>query len=105
MHPTFSGVPSVPPVYLGYEHFASSPLYLYHEKLYHIPSSESEYTNFAVLPLSDSNPPDYPLGGHMYYNSRDMEKLQRSMKVAKESGFGVDSNWQRTFQQKTQTIQ
>ena len=42
--------------------------------------SEAEHTNFTVLLPSDSDAPEFPLGGHNYYNSRDMELLQRSLK-------------------------
>ena len=92
----YLGVPSVPPRWLGYAHFASSPIYLYREKLYRIPPSQAEYTNFTVLsPPEESS--DYPLGGHNYYNGRDMESLQRSMGVARESGFGGEGRWEEKF--------
>jgi hypothetical protein len=78
-HP-IPGVPSLPPYSLSYRHFAQTPLYSAHGRLYHVPATESEYSSFSVETSdSDGQNFDHPLGGHMYYNGRDMEKLQRRM--------------------------
>jgi len=77
------GVPTLPPRILGFSHFTPTPLYLYHGFLYHVPLSECEHSLFTVKHDSDEyslRPPDYPLGGHNYYNGRDMEKCIRRMR-------------------------
>lgn len=42
------GVPSIPPKWFGYRHFAAEPLYLIEGHLYYTPASESEYCLFRV---------------------------------------------------------
>jgi hypothetical protein len=75
------GVPMIPPQNLGYYHLSQTPLYLAHGHLFHIPSAESEYTSFTIDPsVMKDLTSEHPLGGHNYYNSRDMEKLLRNMK-------------------------
>lgn len=75
------GVPSLPPKCFGFRHFALNPLYSMQGRLYHIPSSESEFCLFHVS--LEGNEKDqitpYPLGGHNYYNLRDMERVARRM--------------------------
>ncbi|KAJ7223674.1 alpha/beta-hydrolase [Mycena haematopus] len=61
------GVPSLPPLAFGYRHYARSPLYFEHGRLYQVPA-ESRERNIA---------PEHPRGGHNYYNGRDMEKFAR----------------------------
>ncbi|KAG8857675.1 hypothetical protein FRB96_005693 [Tulasnella sp. 330] len=101
------GVPALPNAFMGYRHFAEAPLYLYHGRLYHIPQSEIESTIFTVTKENtDPNaliPPDYPLGGHNYYGGRDMEKLQRLMRLAHELGLGNNDDWEAAFLQRTAT--
>ncbi|KAG6835208.1 hypothetical protein H0H93_003698 [Arthromyces matolae] len=79
------GVPSIPPQFLGYHLFANSPFYFVDGCLYRIPSSESEASFFKVSVDSAEHQERqnllYPLGGHNYYNSRDMERVLRTMKL------------------------
>ncbi|EGO00311.1 hypothetical protein SERLA73DRAFT_180832 [Serpula lacrymans var. lacrymans S7.3] len=84
------GVPSLPPLKLGYRHFSQNPLYYVHGRLYHIPESESECALFdSHSEIKDI--PTHPRGGHNYYNGRDMEKAARRMwwlkEVHKEEGW------------------
>jgi len=75
------GAPMLPPQNLGYCHLSQTPLYLAHDHLFHVPATESEYTSFTIDPsVMKGLTSEYPLGGHNYYNSRDMEKLLRNMK-------------------------
>ncbi|KAG8905916.1 hypothetical protein FRB99_007996 [Tulasnella sp. 403] len=78
------------------------PFYLYHGKLYRIPPSECEHSIFNVEESSEGPaiPPDHPLGGHNYYGGRDMEKLQRMMRLAAHLGFGKDDAWKHSFLQR-----
>ncbi|KAJ7143303.1 Alpha/Beta hydrolase protein [Mycena crocata] len=73
------GVPSLPPLTFGYRHYAQSPLYFVHGRLYRIPQASREYALFHVSrDLEDEDVlPDHPRGGHNYYNGRDMEKFAR----------------------------
>lgn len=76
------GVPALPPKRFGFRHVINSFLYLHHGCLYNTPPEEVERTFFQVEHDEDtyqSHPPEYPLGGHNYYNGRDMEKLVRRM--------------------------
>jgi hypothetical protein len=91
------GVPSLPPKAFGFRHLVLNGLYLHQGRLYHTPSSESEFCLFhvsteddgkgtrAVYPLGMTTSPycifSHPLislGGHNYY-WRDMEKFVRRM--------------------------
>ncbi|KAJ7668009.1 Alpha/Beta hydrolase protein [Mycena rosella] len=73
------GVPSLPPLTFGYRHYAQSPLYFVHGRLYRVPPDSREYALFHVTPdLEDEHVrPEHPRGGHNYYNGRDMEKFAR----------------------------
>lgn len=72
------GVPALPPHIFGYRHYAREPLYLVEDRLYRVPAVEAEHTLFHVsLNEDETRPPAYPLGGHNYYNGRDLEKLTR----------------------------
>ncbi|KAG5634763.1 hypothetical protein H0H81_000857, partial [Sphagnurus paluster] len=73
------GVPALPPLQLGYRHFAKESLYLDRTRLYHIPASESEHSIFSVAPSTEASSPsvNFPRGGHNYYNGRDFERLCR----------------------------
>ncbi|KAJ3777739.1 Alpha/Beta hydrolase protein [Lentinula raphanica] len=88
------GVPALPPLFLGYRHFTQSPLYYNHNHLYHIPSSESEYTLFHV---DAEKSLEYPRGGHNYYNGRDQERLLRRLGWLDKSITTGDSNWQQLY--------
>ncbi|KAL0579010.1 NineTeen Complex (NTC) component [Marasmius crinis-equi] len=94
------GVPSLPPLKLGYRHFTSEPLYFVHGRMFHVPPSESEYAFFRVEDPADvSSPPEHPRGGHNYYNGRDQERFLRRMKwlndaLAKSE---KDKEWQRRY--------
>ncbi|KAH8120339.1 alpha/beta-hydrolase [Phellopilus nigrolimitatus] len=74
------GAHCLPPKVIGFRHLSQSPLYLFHGGLYRIPPSESECSTFPVKPGDDALPPEYPLGGHNYYNDRDMEKTLRRLR-------------------------
>ncbi|CAK5262074.1 unnamed protein product [Mycena citricolor] len=73
------GVPSLPPLAFGYRHFAQTPYYFVHERLYCVPEPLSEYALFRIDPAEDAaaKPPLHPRGGHNYYNGRDMERFAR----------------------------
>ncbi|KAJ7143817.1 Alpha/Beta hydrolase protein [Mycena epipterygia] len=97
------GVPSLPPLTFGYRHFAQSPLYFLHGRLYRIPPASREYALFHVSPeLEDENDlPEHPRGGHNYYNGRDMEKYARRFrwldKVMKKEG-----DWKELYRAKAE---
>ncbi|KAG8818520.1 hypothetical protein FRC19_010573 [Serendipita sp. 401] len=76
------GVPSLPPLSLGYIHFCTNPFYSFGGRLYIIPPSEAKHTHFKVKPPEDSRV-IHSRGGHNYYGARDMERLQRRMKAIK----------------------
>ncbi|KAF8652408.1 hypothetical protein AX16_004436 [Volvariella volvacea WC 439] len=72
------GVPALPPTYLGYSHFATQSLYFDKGMLFTTPASENEHALFSV----SIEPPTlsrHPLGGHNYYNNRDMEQFLRRL--------------------------
>ncbi|KAI5124683.1 hypothetical protein M0805_004291 [Coniferiporia weirii] len=68
---------SVPPEALGYKHLSLSPFYFFRDGLYLVPPSEGEYSTFPVEIDENIVPPKFPLGGHNYYNDRDMGKFLR----------------------------
>nr|GAT45592.1 triacylglycerol lipase [Mycena chlorophos] len=72
------GVPSLPPLTLGYRHFSQRPYYFLHGRLYHVPEEYNEYSLFhATSDEEDAKPPIHPRGGHNYYNGRDLERFER----------------------------
>ena len=73
---------------LGFRHLSSTALYLHHGFLYQIPERLSEFSKFEVEDEDDAPPPDYPLGGHNYYNNRDMERLVRRLEWLDIPSFG-----------------
>jgi len=75
------GVPALPPYQLGFRHLSQTPLYFAYGRLYHILAAESECCAFPIESsvMKDSNL-EHPLGGHNYYNGRDMEKFLRNMR-------------------------
>ena len=85
---TVEGVHCLPPMVLGFHHLSSNPLYLYHGFLYRIPERFSEFSKYEVEGDDDDPPPDYPLGGHNYYNNRDMEKCLRHFQWLGVPNFG-----------------
>ncbi|KAE9392584.1 alpha/beta-hydrolase [Gymnopus androsaceus JB14] len=93
------GVPALPPLLLGYRHFTQTPLYYDHSRLYHVPSSDSEYTLFRVDPeLVKEGPPIHPRGGHNYYNGRDQERLLRRLGwLEKSLAKGDTSDWETLY--------
>ncbi|KAJ8081874.1 hypothetical protein PM082_007720 [Marasmius tenuissimus] len=94
------GVPSLPPLKLGYRHFTREPLYFVHGRMFRVPSAESEYAFFQVGDLSDSSaPPEHPKGGHNYYNGRDQEKFLRRMRWLNDAlaKSVKDKDWQRRY--------
>ena len=77
---SLEGVPALPPASLGYRHFCKEPLYTAGGVLYNTPTTESEYSLFRVMVASgDYNgyASIFPLGGHNYYNGRDLERFIR----------------------------
>jgi hypothetical protein len=90
-----SGVPSIPPQFLGYRHFARAPLYFIEGCLYHVPASESERDFFKVHAEPTENLRrnlQHPRGGHNYYNNRDMERVLRTMVLLQSTGLG-EPDW------------
>ncbi|KAJ7741931.1 Alpha/Beta hydrolase protein [Mycena maculata] len=92
------GVPSLPPLSFGYRHYAESPLYFVHGRLYQVPPESSEYALYHVSPdLEDENdPPEHPRGGHNYYNGRDMEKFARRA-IWLDKAMKMDGDWQEHY--------
>ncbi|KAG7094902.1 hypothetical protein E1B28_005709 [Marasmius oreades] len=92
------GVPSLPPLALGYRHFTQEPLYFVHGRLFRVPPSETEYALFRVEAGSDDlTLPEHPRGGHNYYNGRDQEKFIRRMKWLNDALAKSDTEWQRRY--------
>ncbi|KAJ7100028.1 Alpha/Beta hydrolase protein [Mycena belliarum] len=56
------GVPSLPPRAFGYRHYAQSPLYLVHGRLYRVPRGSREYALFRVAPSAKDEDfrPEHP---------------------------------------------
>ncbi|KAL5534225.1 hypothetical protein ACEPAG_687 [Sanghuangporus baumii] len=90
------GVPCLPPKAIGFRHLNDSPLYLFHGQLLRIPPSENEHSVFPVQLEDDTGPADYPLGGHNYYNNRDMEKMQRRIRCLKLLTLG-EAGWEERY--------
>lgn len=74
-------VTALPPSILGYRHFCQNPIYFAQGHLFRIPPDVSECSHFPIK-LDDDDaaaaaqkdvPPEFPRGGHNYYNGRDME--------------------------------
>ncbi|KAF8907243.1 Alpha/Beta hydrolase protein [Gymnopilus junonius] len=75
------GVPQMPPSLVGYRHVSRTPFYFAYGRLWRISPSQIEYSLFKFDPQAIEDAVDsFPLGGHNYYNSRDMELLQRRIK-------------------------
>ncbi|KAF9269434.1 alpha/beta-hydrolase [Marasmius fiardii PR-910] len=92
------GVPSLPPLKLGYRHFTQEPLYFVHGHLFCVPSSEAEYALFRVEVDPDASiPPEHPRGGHNYYNGRDQERFIRRMRWLNDALAKSDTDWQRKY--------
>ena len=119
------GVPALPPPYLRFAHASYSFFYLYHGRMYRTPPSEREHGIFTVEPFKTSSIPNlnnpnsdttdspgpsrstislqhlkYPLGGHNYYNNRDMEKLSRRMRWVEviTAGEGtLEEKWEKYY--------
>jgi len=73
------GVPTLPPMRLGYRHFARRPLYTPGGALYQVPEEESESTLFRCTVGAGEAPPRFPRGGHNYYSGRELERLLRRL--------------------------
>jgi len=93
------GVHCLPPTRIGYRHLSSTPLYSYHGLLYQIPEGFEEYSEFAVEAETDAPPPDYPLGGHNYYNNRDMAKCNRRLRWLNTLTLG-EVDWEQRYLRK-----
>ncbi|EJD01881.1 alpha/beta-hydrolase [Fomitiporia mediterranea MF3/22] len=95
------GVTALPSLGLGYRHALISVLYLYRGCLYHTPASEYECSKFNVAHDKDSHTdlsPQFPLGGHNYYNGRDLEKTVRRMAwIAKARKKDLDESWKERY--------
>lgn len=76
-----AGITALPFRKLGFRHLSITPLYGYNGYLYFIPETEKECTEFRVESYADDLPPDFPKGGHFYYNNRAMAKLSRQLHV------------------------
>lgn len=94
------GVPTLPPYGFGYWHFARDAMYLDKGSLYHIPREASEDALFTVSPpmQSTKHPPDYPLGGHNYYNDRDHERFIHRTDWLLQAKYGEDG-WEDRYLQ------
>ncbi|KAF9467910.1 Alpha/Beta hydrolase protein [Collybia nuda] len=75
------GVPALPPARFGFQHFSQEPLYVAMGRTYQVPTAESEHAIFTVSPPLDGElvAPNFPRGGHNYYNNRDIERLSRRL--------------------------
>lgn len=73
-------------------------MYFYHGRLFYVPVSESEHGSFAVAQdaLDATRVPQYPRGGHNYYNNRDMEWIARRMQWIEEM-MAKDSDWESSY--------
>lgn len=92
-------IPCLPLLAFGYRHVISQPIYAYHGSLYHIPPSENEYSKFLVDVGDKTNIPRFPLGGHNYYNDRDMEACLRHLGWL-TSQFISEVGWEERYLQK-----
>jgi hypothetical protein len=91
------GVPSLPPLKFGYCHLPMDTFYLFHGNLYRIPESFSEHARFKVCyGGGPATTPLHPLGGHNYYNGRDMEKFLRRMRWLLEFR-GKGEGWEEAY--------
>ncbi|KAF7360176.1 Triacylglycerol lipase [Mycena venus] len=89
------------PLAFGYRHYAQSPFYFVHGRLYQIPLASREYALFHLTPdLEDEKiVPDHPRGGHNYYNGRDMEKFARRM-MWLEKAMRREGDWKERYRAK-----
>ncbi|KLO06925.1 alpha/beta-hydrolase [Schizopora paradoxa] len=84
----------------GYRHICQSPFYLYHGDLYRIPAGDAESSYFKVDSGDHTDKAAaslYPLGGHNYYNNRNMEKPMFFMKKLKLKTLG-EEGWEERYQ-------
>ncbi|KAK0449733.1 Alpha/Beta hydrolase protein [Desarmillaria tabescens] len=87
------GVPSLPPLSLGYRHCTERPMYLVHGRVFRVPASECEFSLFvAEPPKADCMSIEHPKGGHNYYNGRDMEQVLRRLNWL-EKVMGGEEDW------------
>ncbi|KAH7915782.1 Alpha/Beta hydrolase protein [Hygrophoropsis aurantiaca] len=91
------GVPSLPPVALGFRHFAEKPLYYFHGQLYFVPEEESERALFDCDTGGSPIVVLHPRGGHNYYSGRDMERALRRMCWVKELQAKDLVNWEELY--------
>ena len=91
----------LPPKGFGYRHLSLAPLYGYNGYLYFIPESEREYTKFDVEECDDDIPPEYPKGGHNYYNNRDMALMIRRFCILTQSRM-EEEGWQERYEKAVQ---
>ena len=66
---------------MGYRHFARQPFYTENDRVYQTPASESEHALFRIQEEEDHSAEGgmFPMGGHNYYNGRDLERFLRRM--------------------------
>jgi hypothetical protein len=95
-----SGVHTLPPQRFGYWHFARGPMYLDKGHLYHIPREATEDSLFTVsLSAQNQNcPPNFPFGGHNYYNGRDLERFMHRTDWLLRAKFDEDG-WEDRYRQ------
>ncbi|KAG6850093.1 hypothetical protein H0H93_001226 [Arthromyces matolae] len=92
------GVPSLPPMQLGYRHFAAEPLYLDRTQLYHTPPSESEHALFKITNEDDTEYSRFSKGGHNYYNNRDFELMRRRLEWLEKADV-TSTGWEERYRQ------
>lgn len=75
-----------------------TPFYLYQGNLYRVPAGDSESSFFNVEPAQpeDGIESVYPLGGHNYYNNRNMEKAFKLVRMLKLKTLGEDG-WKERY--------
>ena len=88
------GIPAVPPRSMGYRHFCRAPLFTGGGKLYRIPTNNQSQVMFY--------PPEnmmklFPMGGHNYYNRRDLESFRRRTSWLAEADIDK-TGWQSRYE-------
>ncbi|EAU89653.2 hypothetical protein CC1G_02542 [Coprinopsis cinerea okayama7 len=91
------GVPTLPPLKLGYRHFAKTPIYATGDQLYFVPEAECEYALFHVESGNErTTPTRFPRGGHNYYNGRELEKMLRRISWLEKANFR-EEDWEERY--------
>ncbi|KAF9533748.1 Alpha/Beta hydrolase protein [Crepidotus variabilis] len=93
------GIPAVPPVIMGYQHFCEEPFYSAYGRLYRVPTADSEYATFRFKDGENQNRTLFPQGSHNYYNSRDLEGFRRKLDWLVEAKF-PEPGWEDHYRDK-----